>query len=62
MNKVAANNKDFHKDKVVCYGLAHFMIYSFFFYATSNVAKCTFNPVISFVRMTQGLYSLGAVS
>ena len=61
MDDYAKKNVNFAKDTVVCSSLAHMMIYSFFYYAGRNVADVSFNPVISFVKIIHGRFSVMTV-
>lgn len=62
MESYALINKDFKKDRVVCFSLAHMLIYTFFLYATRVVADTSFNPVICFVKIIKGTFSVQTVN
>lgn len=52
----------FKRDRVVCFSLAHMLIYTFFIYGSNISAECCFNPVISFVKIIQGRFTMVTVS
>ena len=49
------------EDKDIGIALVHMITYSIFTYAASNKAKCTFNPVISLVKIIRGRFSVKTV-
>lgn len=51
----------FKRDRVVCFSLAHMLIYTFFIYGSNISAECCFNPVISFVKIVQGRFTMATV-
>jgi len=57
----AAEYPSFKQDKVVCFAIVNMLVYSFFHYASNISAECSFNPVITFVKMVQGRFDLKTV-
>ena len=49
------------EDKDIGIALVHMIIYSIFTYAARNRAHCTFNPVISLVKIIRGRHSIKSV-
>ena len=45
-------------DKVIGVALVHVIVYALFIYASSGKVKCTFNPVISLIRVMRGKWTL----
>lgn len=45
-------------DKVIGIALVHVIVYALFVYATSNKVKCTFNPVISLIRIIRRKWTI----
>lgn len=61
MEDYAKKYPAFKPDRVVCFSLAHMLIYTFFIYASNIVAECCFNPVICFVKIIQGRFTVKTV-
>jgi glycerol uptake facilitator-like aquaporin len=45
-------------DRTIGIALVHVIVYAIFVYATSNKVKCTFNPVISLIRIIRRKWTL----
>lgn len=54
-------NMPIPEDKSTGIGLVHMIVYSIFIYATSGLCKCTFNPVITLVKIIRGRFRIFTV-
>src|SRR3990167_3233033 len=61
LGTMSYENMPIPEDKSTGIGLVHMIIYSIFIYATSGLCKCTFNPVITLVKIIRGRFRVVTV-